>query len=189
MNYNTLKPLIDAGHSTRMIADGLKTSQTNIRYWLAAFSLRTARARNKGAFYCKCGEQDPTKYYGNKRAICAKCDNAYTVKRQQERMQRLRELLGNRCFTCHFDRFKIALSFHHIDPKKKDPSFRSIRGWKWSRALKEVKKCKLLCNNCHAAVHAGLIPCEHGAALKMGPVAGLAPAITRLQNGGTAICA
>jgi predicted HNH restriction endonuclease len=32
-----------------------------------------------------------------------------------------------------------------------------MRGWSWESILIELKKCILLCKNCHAAYHAGLL--------------------------------
>jgi predicted HNH restriction endonuclease len=32
-----------------------------------------------------------------------------------------------------------------------------MRGWSWEHITKELEKCVLLCKNCHAAVHAGLL--------------------------------
>jgi hypothetical protein len=50
----------------------------------------------------------------------------------------------------------VALDIHHVDPKKKDPDFKRMRGWAWDRIKNELDKCMLLCKNCHAAHHAGL---------------------------------
>jgi hypothetical protein len=63
---------------------------------------------------------------------------------------------GGRCALCGFDEHLAALQFHHVDPS--DKSFHlaeggMTRGIAKSRA--EVKKCVLLCANCHAQVEAG----------------------------------
>jgi 5-methylcytosine-specific restriction endonuclease McrA len=157
MNYDILKAQVDRGCSTHELARVLKTSQTNIRYWLRRFELRTDRTKFAGVFRCKCGETDPKNYYGNKRTMCAKCDNAYTLNRQRKMTERIRAFFGNKCLVCGFKKYQIALALHHLNPSTKDPTFQCLRGWSWERVLIEIKKCVLLCHNCHAAVHHGLI--------------------------------
>lgn len=56
---------------------------------------------------------------------------------------------------CGFDRYPCSLDLYHQDREMKDPNYRSMRGWAWEKILVELKKCILLCKNCHAAVHAG----------------------------------
>lgn len=41
MNYEQLKTLVEENHSTYSIANILSTSQTNIRYWLKKYDLKT----------------------------------------------------------------------------------------------------------------------------------------------------
>ncbi len=40
-----------------------------------------------------------------------------------------------------------------MDPKVKDVGFKHARYWSRERLLKELKKCILLCANCHREVH------------------------------------
>lgn len=63
---------------------------------------------------------------------------------------------GGRCVICGYDRHIGALHFHHLDPDQK--SFSIAHGGitrSLARAREEVKKCVLLCANCHAEVEAG----------------------------------
>lgn len=70
----------------------------------------------------------------------------------------LLHIAGNRCYICGYDKCKSALTFHHINPKDK---LFGISGSKLThnknKLIDEVKKCVLLCSNCHAEVHDGLI--------------------------------
>lgn len=52
-----------------------------------------------------------------------------------------------------------CLEFHHDDPTQKEFALAvaSNRGYSWETILKEVKKCRVLCSNCHKKFHAGLI--------------------------------
>ena len=157
MNYEATKRLVAEGYSTHELARAFRTSQTNVRFWLRKFDLQTNRSKFAGRVRCKCGETDPSKYYGNKKTICAKCDNAYTAQRQREMTKRVRAHMGGKCKLCDFGLYQVALSLHHIDPAQKDPNFHCFRGWSWRRVLREIAKCVLVCNNCHAAIHAGVI--------------------------------
>src|SRR5262249_28265075 len=51
----------------------------------------------------------------------------------------------------------VCLEFHHTDPKEKDfdiGSFPNV-SWKWAIIAREMRKCVVLCSNCHKKVHAG----------------------------------
>ena len=63
------------------------------------------------------------------------------------------EFLGGKCIKCGYDRCDRALGFHHRDPSKKDFQIGSGAPKSWSRIVKELKKCDLLCANCHLEKH------------------------------------
>jgi len=49
-----------------------------------------------------------------------------------------------------------AFDFHHIDPKQKDFTITNeIANKPFKELENEVKKCILLCANCHRVVHSG----------------------------------
>lgn len=62
---------------------------------------------------------------------------------------------GGKCSICGYDRNYAALEFHHDAPVEKvfQLDLRSLSNRKWSVILDEVKKCRLLCSNCHAEAH------------------------------------
>lgn len=62
--------------------------------------------------------------------------------------------LGGKCSQCGYDKCVDALHFHHRNPSNKDFSI-SRRGHctAWSRVVREIRKCVLLCANCHAEHH------------------------------------
>lgn len=64
--------------------------------------------------------------------------------------------LGGQCRICGYNRCSSAFDFHHLDPSQKDFSI-STRA-SWNAIVVELKKCVLLCSNCHREVHAGLHP-------------------------------
>ncbi len=48
-----------------------------------------------------------------------------------------------------------CLDFHHTDPSEKEVAISRIRlkGWSTKRIMKEIKKCRVLCANCHRKLH------------------------------------
>lgn len=67
--------------------------------------------------------------------------------------------MGGKCCLCDYNKCSRALSLHHLDPSKKDFIFASIRACpvNWATIVEELKKCILVCSNCHAEIHDGLI--------------------------------
>lgn len=63
------------------------------------------------------------------------------------------ELLGGRCVECGY-RGYAALVFHHKDETQKVAGVSDLLTGKFENALEEVKKCVLLCANCHREHHA-----------------------------------
>lgn len=64
---------------------------------------------------------------------------------------------GNQCGICGYSRCTRALELHHLDPNEKDFTVSpSTTLYRWSRVVEEVRKCVLLCANCHREVHAGI---------------------------------
>lgn len=53
---------------------------------------------------------------------------------------------------CGYNQHPQALSFDHIDPKTKHEKYSSRQLTKWGikTLLEELKKCRVLCHNCHA---------------------------------------
>jgi integrase len=70
------------------------------------------------------------------------------------------EYLGNACHDCglvYNGQNSIVFDFHHLDPTKKDFTIASeLHGTianAWDRIEAEVRKCALLCANCHRLRH------------------------------------
>ena len=165
MERSVLEPLVEQGLGLRPIAKLLDTSVTNIRYWVYKHGLELKQKPfgsgympSKSSYRCgKCSETNPAKFYGHKRRMCGACHNAYNIKQGQDKRLRAVKELGGRCLTCGFDRYPCSLDILHKNPKAKDPNFRSLRGWSWEHIQIELQKCVLVCKNCHAAIHAGLL--------------------------------
>ena len=68
------------------------------------------------------------------------------------------EAMGGKCQCCGYNTCNQSLAFHHIDPTIKDIGFGDTRAnpKSWSRIIEELKKCVLVCHNCHSEIHAGI---------------------------------
>ena len=61
---------------------------------------------------------------------------------------------------CHFcgETEPVVLDFHHKDSKEKDATISFLLRRSTMEILwKEVKKCEVVCGNCHRKVHAGIL--------------------------------
>ncbi len=61
------------------------------------------------------------------------------------------------CVLCGYNKHQEVFDLHHLDPNEKDVSFGGIRAnpKSWSKIVVELRKCVLLCSNCHREVEAG----------------------------------
>jgi hypothetical protein len=60
--------------------------------------------------------------------------------------------LGGKCDKCGDDNI-FHLVFHHLESSNKEKCINNLKNNRWTIIEKELKKCQLLCNNCHAEVH------------------------------------
>lgn len=98
--------------------------------------------------YTKNGKQKGVQYY---RHQCTAC---YT-KQKRERRKKINDWYigykkSKKCECCGIDDFRV-LEFHHIESTTKECNVSDAVKSAWSkhRILKEMKKCKILCANCH----------------------------------------
>ena len=68
------------------------------------------------------------------------------------------EEAGGRCAICGYRRCIINLTFHHVDPAKKSFALSMDTTKALATYRAEMRKCVLLCHNCHGEVETGLIP-------------------------------
>ena len=80
-------------------------------------------------------------------------DSNAVVNYQRRRKKDLITIFGGRCLLCGFDSFQEALEFHHVNPEEKEFSLGSVKNLE--DQLTELKKCVMLCSNCHKGVHGG----------------------------------
>ena len=75
---------------------------------------------------------------------------------RRRRKSNLMRVLGNRCCLCGFDIIQDALEFHHIKPEEKEYGIaENGTCHDLEKDLAEIKKCVLVCANCHRLIHKG----------------------------------
>lgn len=87
---------------------------------------------------------------------CKQCNNIITTNRQKDIKRKCIEYKGNRCQLCGYDKYIEVLSFHHIDPDKKDFTIANRKCLSMDNLKPELDKCLLVCSNCHIEIHADL---------------------------------
>lgn len=77
---------------------------------------------------------------------------------RQRTKQRMIDAMGGKCQCCGYDKCNASLAFHHINPEEKDFSFGAIRAnpKSWESIVVELRKCILVCHNCHSEIHSGV---------------------------------
>lgn len=109
-----------------------------------------------GAAKCvNCRKKWSSNYYQTNKAECI----AATTARHSKRRAELREWVAEckqkaGCAKCGFSN-PVALQFHHRDPSNKVFSIGNIANRYYSKEAiaKEMKKCDVLCANCHLIWH------------------------------------
>lgn len=86
---------------------------------------------------------------GRNRKRCNSCNTK--IRRYRNKLKAI-NLLGGKCNRCGFDN-PAALEFHHKDSSEKDFTIGNVANKSWDSIVDEVKKCELLCSNCHRIEH------------------------------------
>lgn len=168
-----LEPLVVEGASLAQIADAVGRSMATVRYWLAKYGLRTrcprgaprrpgaqqARLEGRQQAVVVCPQHGAVEHVRDSRGSyrCRQCRADAVVRRRRKVKQILVAEAGGRCRLCGYDRCVAALEFHHLDPRAKEFGLSQRGARSIERLRAEVRKCVLLCSNCHAEVEAGFV--------------------------------
>lgn len=105
-------------------------------------------------FYNRGGKRN-----GELGSYCKECLN-HNTKEKQHKLGNERKLQaiknrGGKCSNCSYNKNMAALHFHHINPSTKlfDLNKRTFANLKKEKLQEELKKCILLCANCHTEHH------------------------------------
>lgn len=77
---------------------------------------------------------------------------SYVLKHRAKRKEEIVYVMGEECQICGYNRCIKALECHHIDPEEKDIDFGNLCK-NWENLVEELKKCILVCANCHREIH------------------------------------
>jgi transposase len=168
-----LEALVAEGASLVQIADAVGRSTSTVRHWLAKYELRTQclagaprrsgaqRAREDGLRQAVvvCPQHGAVAHVLDARGSyrCRRCRADAVVRRRRRVKQILVEEAGGCCRLCGYDRHVAALEFHHLDPYTKEFGLAQRGAHRIDKLRAEVRKCVLLCSNCHAEVEAGFV--------------------------------
>lgn len=85
---------------------------------------------------------------------CKECASRIGKGRTRKKKTEMLELSGGKCTKCGYNKCYGALEFHHTNPKEKEIITSLIR-LPMHQLKQELKKCVLLCANCHREEHHG----------------------------------
>lgn len=97
----------------------------------------------------------PKTSMASQRACCYSCMPDGIQLTRGMFLAKIKEVRGGKCIRCGYNKCLKALEFHHIDPTKKDFTI-SNDHFRLIDAVKESKKCVLICSNCHKELHDNL---------------------------------
>jgi hypothetical protein len=113
---------------------------------------------HKGAKRCKPCAIAVSRFNYHKR----KSDSSWYLEYKEKRVQQARErkqkavkLMGNKCYDCGNSYPDCVYDFHHLDPNEKDLNPSAAIKRTEERMMEELKKCVMLCANCHRIRHFG----------------------------------
>lgn len=89
-------------------------------------------------------------YQGKNRARCGSCNTK--IRRFRAKAAAI-NYLGGKCKKCSWHGNQAALQFHHKNSSEKDFVIGNVANKNWETIKAELKKCVLLCANCHAIEH------------------------------------
>lgn len=168
-----LEPLVTEGATLAQIADTVGRSLATVRYWLGKYGLRTqcpkGPSRRPGAHQARvegrqqavvvCPRHGAVEHVRDSRGSyrCRQCRVDSVVRRRRKVKQILVVEAGGRCRLCGYERCAAALEFHHLDPSAKEFGLSQRGAHSIEKLRAEIRKCVLLCSNCHAEVEAGFV--------------------------------
>ncbi len=172
LDRTRLAELVESGASIAEIAQAVERSKGTVRHWLKRYELRTTcppggrsrpgvqRARVAGlpTVEATCPKHGTTEHVKETRGYyrCRQCRSESVVRRRRKVKEALVKGAGGRCQICGYDRCQAALEFHHVDPQTKQFGLARCGAHSFEKLRLEVRKCVLLCSNCHAEVEAGV---------------------------------
>lgn len=108
-------------------------------------------------------------YYLNNKEKCSEYNRKYYKRRPEKKIEDSRQakaknrekwytyfkFIGmDKCSICGYDKCWSAIEFHHVNPEEKEVTISNLVLRKMTiERQQEVKKCIVLCANCHRELH------------------------------------
>lgn len=112
--------------------------------------------KSRSAFYRLKGAQYKEEW-DCRDSFCTACRGEYQTERRRAIKILAVKYMGGRCLDCSLvtEHYEVY-DFHHLDPSKKEFSpGKVVRAFENMR--EELKKCVLLCANCHRIRHSSVV--------------------------------
>lgn len=94
-----------------------------------------------------------------KKKYKSKCKNCQIAQNDSRKDLLVLEIFGSySCKICGYSKCRQALECHHIDPSIKEYEISNLNSCNKDIILQELKKCILVCANCHREIHYGMHP-------------------------------
>lgn len=87
------------------------------------------------------------------KAMCKPCESSG---KKVKSKTMLSDMVVMKCTECGYDKCVSAIEFHHIDPSTKLFNIGPQRIADVEKIKNEIRKCAILCSNCHREAHAGV---------------------------------
>ena len=110
----------------------------------------------------KCGKELPiedfnwrNKEKGTRRSECKTCHADFMKEVYENKKKTVTEIKKNlKCAKCGEER-EYCLDFHHANPNEKENTIARMtsNNYRLDTVLNEIKKCIVLCSNCHREFH------------------------------------
>lgn len=120
--------------------------------------LREKYRRNKEKIRKYQNEWSRKNYSSEKRREEYERTKEKTLKQGREKYGRVREVISNykknkSCEICGYNEHFEILQFHHKNKGEKEFSIGRVNNKTKHQLIEEMKKCMLICPNCHSIIH------------------------------------
>ncbi|MBD3841941.1 MAG: hypothetical protein IE909_08660 [Campylobacterales bacterium] len=76
-----------------------------------------------------------------------------TQKKKENWLKTFSFFKGRRCIICSLETTIPLYELHHFDKQAKESNVSRIMHHSWAKVEKELRKCVLVCSNCHKTIH------------------------------------
>lgn len=87
-----------------------------------------------------------------------RCFVCYFHHQKGKRLNQVQAIVGTSCWLCGYGKTWRNICFHHVDESAKlfGLTTRELM-LTWDKVFAEMRKCVLVCGNCHGEIHEGII--------------------------------